>query len=254
MKRGQVTIFIIIGIIVVAGIIFAILYFTGKTPSVAKISSEDPNVFLSTCLQSTLKQEISEEAFSGGNGSLKVGFAFPERLAPTRVSYLCYSGADYSSCANLYAIFPYFESGLKSSLNDEVHSCYESLIADLENQNNVKEHYTGFNVSVKPNRVTLNIEANITTTKKGAESGTKTYRGFKIEASSNVYGLLQTANSMTNVISRSCSLNPSDISSYPDYNINSYNTISQSTIYAVKDRSTGEQFNFATRGCVIPAI
>ena len=254
-KRGQVTIFIILGIIIVVGVVFVILYLTGKVPSLGKTSPSNPESFLSTCLQDTLRQDINDTAFRGGNGDLKNAFVFQGRKTSLDVSYLCYTEKDDgTSCTNLYILIPYFERSVEVNIKNDVKNCYDDLISSLENQNTVTENYKGFNVSIQPNRVAVDINASITTTRKGSDSGTQTYQNFKIEVPSSIYGVLQTANDITNKVATGCTFSTGYLVNYPNYDINKYSTTSESVIYTVTDRTSGDQFNFATRGCIMEAI
>lgn len=256
MKRGQVTIFIILGIVIVAAVAFAVLYFTGKTPSIVKTSTSDPNMFLTTCLQDSIKQSINQTAFTGGDGALTTSFHLPGTVNPTQISYLCYTNNNSGGmCSNLYMLFPYFEDSMHSNLESDVQACYNSLITNLGNQNDILENnYHNFTVNVEQTRVVLEINADISTRKKNSDTGSQRYHSFKVEVSSQVYGLLQTVNDVLNNVAMTCILDSRLLGNYAGYNINSHATANQSTIYTVNDINTGEQFNFATRTCVVPQI
>ena len=134
-------------------------------------------------------------------------------------------------------------------MSRDVEDCFNNLVSSIKKQgysiNN--KSYNGFNVSIEPRKISVNIDAEITTTK----SGSQRYNGFKIESPSTLYRLLQTVQSMINTISTTCTFNSYNVVSYPDYDINWYSTINSSTVYTVRDRRTNNQFNFATRRCVV---
>lgn len=254
-KRGQVTIFIILGVVIIAAVAFSVVYFEGKGPTTTKVSSSNPEAFLYSCLSNDVQQQVNNTASHGGNSTLTTRFLFSGMKNPTTISYLCYTSNDSGvPCTNLYSVFPYFEQSLEGNLNSSVVGCYNSLMTDMKKQNDVNENYHGFNVTVRPNKIVVNISADVTTTKKGSAGQTQRYQDFQMQFPSNTYDILQTVNTMISFISLTCGFSSSYLTAYPNYDIRWYSSMDSSTVYTLKDLQTNEQFNFATRGCVINPI
>lgn len=68
-KRAQVTIFIILGIIIVA--VGALIYFLYPQIKSTFIKSNDPQTFIQTCVQDAITQTISNLSMQGEHKSSK---------------------------------------------------------------------------------------------------------------------------------------------------------------------------------------
>ena len=245
-KRGQVTIFIILGVIIVAAAAVAIIVLASRGVIIRKASSSNPESFLATCLADDVKQgiKILEERGGSTDNPLKVGFKFDDSQ-PTNISYLCYSEVNNEPCVEEQVLFPYFETNLARYLGDDIQTCFGQLVDNIKKQGyEVQGSYKSSNVSIQTNKVDVNINVEMTLTK----SATQRYTSFKISVPSQIHGLLQTTQEILNVVAAKCTFNGNfNAVDYPDYDINSYPTIKESTIYTIQNRQTKDQFNFAAR-------
>ena len=254
-KRGQLTIFIIVGVIIIAGVSLFYLISSGK---IAKIGgqpgTENMDGFLASCMKDNVIQGVTELSLQGGslNNPLSTSFKFNDATDPINISYLCYTDADSKPCTNQQPLlFSYFEDNLKQYSQQTVKNCFDSLVSNLGGQgNNVSSSYNDFNVSIKPNLVIININAILTT----AKTETQRYDSFQVEIPSNIDETLRVVQDIINTEATSCSYTNFNSLNYPDYDINWYSSLNSSTIYSVRNRQTSDQFNLAVRGCVTPLI
>lgn len=249
-KRGQVTIFVIAGILIVAAVAVVILVINGKVPTIGKPTPSNPEGFLSTCISDNVKQGVNILSEHGGstNNPLNLNFKFTENSNPISISYLCYSAVNNEECTEKQVLFPYFEKNLKGYINDNVKNCFESLVSNLKKQGyGVNDSYEGFNLKIDQKYIDINISAEIT----AERSVTQRYNGFNLKIPSDIYGMLQTVQGITNTVATTCNFDNYNLIKYPNYDINWSSTVNSSTIFTVRDRNTNSQFNFATRGCVI---
>lgn len=253
-KRGQVTIFIIVGIIMIGGFIAFFLIFSGKSARVPKESvTANPNSFLATCLINKIRQDINQTAMHGGENKLNISFKFDNEENPTRISYLCYENANFLPCVNqVPLLFSYFEGSIKQSSNKDVKKCFDQFISSLKKQGYtvVNQGYNGFQNKIKLGKLVIKINAELTVTK----SETKRYQNFEINIPTNIEGVLRVVQDIINKKVTTCRFSYFNLANHPNYDINKYiDSRSSTVIYSVKDRKSKEEFRFAVRGCVIPS-
>src|SRR3989338_4569303 len=92
-KRGQITIFIIVGILVVSGVVLFFLYNSNLLPEIGGRQETNVNAFLNVCLEEKTKEAVEELSLRGGdlNPELHVEFKFMEEGVYRNISYLCYT-------------------------------------------------------------------------------------------------------------------------------------------------------------------
>src|SRR3989338_3113173 len=116
-KRGQVTIFIILGIIILAAVVL-VFYLTGDTlvkQSEGKVNIETKPLknYVGDCLEKTGNDALTLIGKQGGVIN-PVNYRLYEN---DKVNYLCYASTDYSLCTNLY---PDLRGTIVLELNDYV--------------------------------------------------------------------------------------------------------------------------------------
>jgi len=95
-KKGQVTIFIILGVVIVAGIVLLFLFSGGddvKTPS-----DLSPQEAVKKCVRDAVVESIDKMLTNGGEivPTLSINYSGEE------YNYLCYQGDYYLSCYNIH--------------------------------------------------------------------------------------------------------------------------------------------------------
>jgi len=124
-KRGQVTLFIILGLVIV---ILAALYFFVAKPYVLPVSQEDLNkdmIGIEEDIQNCLEQ-ASEEPFTriGLQGGFLATPSGSYRLyADSRVSYLCYNLPGKANCYNRMLPIKSMEKELAEAITNELPTC-----------------------------------------------------------------------------------------------------------------------------------
>jgi hypothetical protein len=250
-KRGQITIFIIIGIILVSAIVLFFLLRGGIIPGTGEKPEKNPNAFLESCLESKIREGIKIISIQGGyvSNPLHIAFKFEAEKEPVDISYLCYS-SDISPCVNQE---PMLISHLKEEMHDyiseEVNNCFNNLKSSLEKEGYTADAtYNGFEVELTEGKITIPIDAEISLTK--TEETTK-QENFKIIFQSKFYDLALAVQGILNKEATDCEFNPSDMDAYPELSISKYRTSDSSVIYTVEHYESKEKFRFAVRGCVI---
>jgi len=253
-KGGQVTIFIIIGIVIVSAMILFFVFRKDLGITVGESASKNPNSFLKTCLEDKIQEGIDTLLLQGGyiEPVLYKNFKFEDEKEPTQISYLCYSEADYLPCINRE---PMLIKHLKNELNDyiydDVGNCFNSLTSSLEKQGyDVDAKYNGFDLILNENKIVVKINSEITLTKTGE---TTKQENFEVISYSRFYDLAVMAQEIINKESVNCEFNHYDSFNYPEFDIEKHRTSDSSIIYEVEYEDSEEKFNFAVKGCVIPS-
>ncbi len=124
-KRGQLTLFIILGLVIV---ILAALYFFVAKPYVLPVSQEDLNKDMEN-IENDIKDclaKVSEEPFKriGLQGGFLTTPSGSYRLYDdSRISYLCYNIPGQATCSNRMLLMKSMEKELSEALTNELPTC-----------------------------------------------------------------------------------------------------------------------------------
>lgn len=253
-KRGQITIFIIIAIMIVS-VILVFFMVKGKNPLDRSIYNEmNPNSFMKACLDKSVNDRIDIILAQGGSVSnpLNRTFKFNSDLKKSDISYLCYTRNYYLPCINQKPmLIPQIKNEIKSYSEDEVKECFYDMTRNLEKQGYaVNAKYNSFNVEFMPEKTIFNINAEITLTK---ENKVQKIDEIKIFFMTKLYDLALVAQEIVSQEARFCNFNYLGyMLLYPQFNIDKFRTGESDIIYTIQDRQSKEKFRFVIRGCVIP--
>lgn len=255
-KRGQVTIYIIIGVIIIVAIALFLLFRSGVIVNpIAPNLDVNPNFFLKECMQDKITETVQKMEPQGGTlePGLYKNFMFEEEGKSYRVSYLCYTNRDYLPCVNQK---PMLISSMQKEVKEEIKSSVDECFDSLENN----YRGSGYDVSVsggeysvffKEGEVIVDLERTIKLTKGDQSSVLK---DFRIAVPSKIYDLSLVAVEIVNREFMSCTFDyVAFMKFYPKYKIDKQITTDYTEIYTITDRNSGEWFRFAVRGCAIPA-
>ena len=254
-KRSQVTIFIIIGIILVSAIALFFLLRSGVVvPGIGGKAEKNPNIFLESCIEDKVKEGIEIISLQGGyiDNPLHKTYLFEGEDSPTNVSYLCYAQIDGVQCVNQEPmLIQHLKDEMHDYISDDVGDCFDDLASSLERQNyvvSVKYEEGNFEVKLMERKVVIEIDAELTLTKADE---TSKQEDFKIIIPSRFYDLAIVVLEIVNKEASACDFSNYDMFLYSEFDINKYPTSDSSIIYTVKHEDSEEGFRFAVRGCVI---
>ncbi len=252
-RKGQVTIFIIIALVIVSIIALFFILRSGIVPDIGGKTEKSPNTFLSSCLEDKVKEGVNLILIQGGyiENPLNIYFKFEEEASPVKISYLCYNQNDFTSCVNQEPmLIRHLEEEIHNYISSDVESCFNKFASSLEEQGYVIDpSYRKFAVELTEGKINIGIDAEITSTKSGE---TSKQEEFKVIVLSKLYDLAIVALEIVNKEAMTGEFNPADMFNYPDVDINKHLTRDSSMIYRVQHRQSKEEFRFAVRGQVIP--
>ncbi|MBU2503771.1 MAG: hypothetical protein KJ879_01835 [Nanoarchaeota archaeon] len=249
-KRGQVTIFIIIAIVIVMAVIgyFFILPRAGTTESSAAFNEENPQAFMQTCLEAPLAETIQKVSLQGGSVNPTNYVLYQDNP----IAYLCYTSEDYSTCVVQQPLLKqHIESEIETNLAIDVSDCFNSLTESYQKAKYEVSLTSGeTNVELLPNRIILSMGHILTATKGSA----KRFDGFNIAADNNLYELVGISNS---IVEWESNYGDSETtlytSTYSKFMVEKNLGQDESKIYVLTDINTGDIFQFASRSIPLPS-
>jgi len=251
-KRGQVTLFVIISILVVVAII--ILYTFVIKPYIEKQYVQDPKAFVEECAGIALTESETTLLNTNLYPNLTMNYIlYSGEKSGEKVPYLCSVSTFYTPCINqepmlLEKMRKYIEEYTKS----KVEQCFKKVDSDYKKRGfEVKAGNITAIVEINKKIISININRQMSIT-KGAN--TKSFESFTSEIKSPMYDLIRTAMQVVNYESTLCEFNNVRwMLSYPEISIKKFSASDQTKVYTLTDRDTEKEIKFAVKTCVLPA-
>jgi len=245
-KTGQVTIFIIIAVLIV---IMLVLIFVSVNSYQSVINVEkSPYSTIESCTKKATQDAIKKIEINGGD----INTGFSVMYNDINRSYLCYTTQYYERCVNQRPkLIEHMEDEITSYITPQVNECFESLKTELDKRyQSIEMGDMKITTTLSPKEVLINIDRKFKMT-NGENS--KEFDNYKISIVHPIYNLAKIAGEITNQEAQFCNFDTAGyMTIYPEYDITKFKTGNSDTIYIIKDRITGEEFNFAIRSCVMP--
>ena len=245
-KRGQVTIFVVVAIVLVVAIALIVFFF----PNVKDIISGEelsPTSFLRSCMKPVVEENVDLLSKQGGYANPE-GFVLHEG---EKVKYLCYTAEYYKTCVvQQPMIKARFEKELNSLIQDKAEECLDSLENSYERRGfSVSASEGEKSVEIRPNSIKVNFANRMTVTKED----TRTFDGFEVDFQSKIYDLLLTAQSIidfeSNLVDSETTLY---LQYYPNLLMEKDKLGDGTNVYKLTDVTTGDKFAFASRSLAWP--
>jgi hypothetical protein len=246
-KRGQVTIFIIIAIVIV-GLGVAIYALYPRISNVFGGAQQSPEEFIRVCMEDSIRQTIDTLSSQGGSIEPERYFTYNENP----IEYLCYTNENYKTCVVQQPLLKnHVESEIESNIKGDAEKCFDDLQSTFESRGYTVDLVKGdLRAELLPKRVNVVFENELTLTKGG---DTQRYEEFNVVLNNNLYELISIANS---IIEWEATYGEADVRTYmgfyPDLKAEKNLRDDGTKIYTLTDRNTGNKFQFASRSLVFP--
>ncbi len=245
-KKGQVTLFIIIAVLIVAtGILIYIFY-----PQISTTlggSEQTPSSFIQNCMEDEIKDKLGIISLQGGSLNPEHYFTYND----VNIEYLCYTNENYKTCIVQQPLLKqHIESEIKIGIETKVKDCFNELKSSFGSR--------GYEVSVRegeariellPQRVISTFNYSVTLTR----TQTDRYESFNVVINNNIYELISIAKS---IIEWEATYGDADprvyMAYYPDLKVEKNLRDDGTRIYGLTDRDTKNKFQFASRSVVFP--
>lgn len=243
-KRAQVTIFIILGILIVIVLLFI---FIGRDDFTSLFTAKTPIDQFESCLVESLEDGM--EIIRPQGGSIE-----PEHYIlyqDNKVEYLCYTTEIYAPCKMQKPLVKKsVEAELKKYTEVETKKCLEGVRAGLEKRGySVEFDAPVIDIKIIPENVFADMILNLRITKDTTES----YESLKTNIESNLYRLTMVAGSILNIETK---YGDTEIMTYminnPSLRVEKIKQIDDTKVYILTVRDTEENFMFAVRSVPFP--
>lgn len=241
-KRGQLTIFVLVAIMIVAVVLVFFLWIkpTYITPPNAQFQLE-------SCIQDVVEKESILLAKNAG-------LQEPDNTIQYNgddIAYICYSETYYEECVNQNPFLKQtFEESLKQNIEEDVKRCYQDSLDLVERQGySVTQSSADFTISLEPNKIVLMMESPTITNGESSE----TLLGSRIETNLPIYQITIFAMS---IISDEQEFGDADMDAYnflyPEFLTTKQKLSDGTTIYSLQDKDSKLKYMFASRSWAFP--
>jgi len=246
-KRGQVTIFIILAIIVVATIVG---YFLLRSNPVSEINpQENPQAFIEKCLKYNVEKS-SEKVFSLGGALNAENYLLFNK---TNVRFLCHTVQNNVLCK---IEDPVMKKTMEDSIREDslgkIMACFNDLKKSFENYEYVDESLN-YTVEILPQTIKATALKKITISK---DDQSQQFNSFISEEYSPAYNFILITNGIIrDELDCECGVSSctSDITLLAQTNLGFRLgldiTPRMERVYSIQDRMTNQEFKFAVRNC-----
>ena len=244
--RGQVAVFVIIAILIVAVvlIIFAFPrikpFFTGQEFT--------PQSYLRSCIEPSVKEGMDLLARQGGYANPEGFLVYNDQ----KIKYLCYTSQYYDTCVVQDAMVKNrIEQELNKIIEPRARECAANLKTEYEKRGySVSQNTISSKTTIDPGKINVEFKMPILVS-KGEESNS--YQGFTIGIPSQMYDILFISMS---IIDYESTYGDSEttlyLQYYPDLKIEKTKLSEGSKVYIVSNVITKEYFQFASRSLSWP--
>ncbi|MFH1307926.1 MAG: hypothetical protein ABIH72_03670 [archaeon] len=251
-KRAQITIFVIIGIIILVSIVFYMILRGDTIINFRPAKLPEPQAYLTECFEESVIQKMLAQG----------GYLEPENyklFEGNKIAYLCYNMNYYYPCVNQEPMyFKHLENEITDNSEDKINSCFEAFKEEYEKKgfDIVLEDRGAMQVNceLSSRKLEVDIDRTIEISGKGEE---KKYDEFKLVIATPLYDLASIAVEIVDQEAKYCHFEYIGYSLlYPEVYVERYThggNENAAKIYVVEDKYTKDRLKFAVRGCIIPA-
>ncbi len=239
-KRGQLTIFIIIAILVVA--IVALFFAFPKLRTAVGIEKpESPEKFIQTCLEDAIKENVDTISKQGGSMEPSPNILYQDE----KIQYLCYTPQKAQACVvQIPFLEKHIEEEIKNSIDDDVDFCFSSLKQSYDDRGYTTNLKKGeIAVELLPKKILTTMNYDFTFSKADEIQRREV---FRVIVNNNLYELVSIAQSIMDwEILMGDSFEQSYMEFYTWLRVEKDRPNDDSTIYTLTDKNTQNKFVFA---------
>jgi len=246
-KKGQVTIFIIIGIIIVASSIL-IYQFYPDIKSTFGIDESTPQSYIQSCVEDKLSETVNLISTQGGSITPELY----SRYKGVNIEYLCYTTEYYLPCIiQQPMLVQSIELEIRNEIDETVNECFNLLEESYVGKGYSVELKTGIKkVELFPEKIISTFNHTFTITKG---DDIQKYDSFVVTLNNKLYELALITNSIIDWESTYGDVDPElYMIYYPNLKVERILRDSGDKIYILTYRETGDKFQFAVKSQVWP--
>lgn len=244
-KRSQITIFVILGLILIVGLIMVFLLL--NPPKVRVIDEKNPQAFIESCTKRAVEEAVDILSKKGGDISPKGYISYNG----TEITYLCYNENVYDPCINQRPLLiEHIEKEITNYITPIVTECFNELENKLRNNYDVEGSGFKIETMLQSKNIAVKINRNIKITREGEA---REFNEFRMHLISPIYDFAKIGMEIANQESRFCNFDELGFMIlYPNFDVTKFITGDADIIYVIKEVSTDQKFTFAIRSCTLP--
>lgn len=244
-KRGQISVFIILGLLI---FVVIILIFLNNKDFASFVLGKSPVDSIEECTTKTINE--GKEILSKQGGLIT-----PENYylyQNNKLHYICYTQESFQNCVMQTPFLKYtIETELKNYLEPRLNECLTDIKLSVERQGNqMRYKKPAIDISLEPNSIISNIELELAISKN---DNTESYKNIKTDQNSRLYDMVIVASEIANSEAQYGDSN-TDAFMYKDKNlkVEKIKEGDETKVYILTDRKEGEKFIFAVKSIPIP--
>lgn len=248
MKRGQVTIFVIVGILLIGAVILFFAVFQNREIRTGLEQEFNPESFIDRCVKDSAREKIDIMLPQGG-------FVSPtdyKLYNDNKVAFLCKNINYYESCVAQYPRYiTRLQEELEKEMREDVEECFITLEGELEKKNyKFNQAELTIDAVLKPETAEIIIYRDLQLFREGEETD---FDYFSTSIKTNFYDLAYAANEITRQEAKYCYFEyVGFMLLYNDFDITKFTMSDSTKIYTITHKNSQEKMNIAIRGCAIP--
>ncbi len=246
-KRGQVAIFIIVAIIIIA--VVSLFFAFRISPGISGSAEFNPETYLDQCIRQEARKKIDSAIEQGG-------FVNPQNYKTfndIKATYLCENINYYKPCINQHpALLSEIEREIEREISSGAAECLNSFREEAERRNfAVSGEIESVKVMLNPETAEILMTGNIVVSGSGSS---QVFEEIKTTLPTPLGELGYVASEIVRQEAQFCHFSAEGYSLlYRDFDVRK-NVMSDSTeIYTIEHKNTGKKMHIAIRGCAIPA-
>lgn len=245
LKKAQVTIFIILGLIIIIGflIVFLLIY----PPEITIIDEDNPQAYIESCTKNAVDDALEILTKQGGDIDPKGHITYNSE----KISYLCFNTNYFEPCINQRPLLvEHIENEINDYIRPVIAECFNEIETELKKTNDIKTSDMSLKTRLTSRNIAVDIEKKFEI-EKG--ENVRDFKDFRVVIANPIYDLADIAMEIVNQESRFCNFDELGFMIlHPEYDITKFITGETNIIYTVKERSTGQKFVFVVRSCKLP--
>ncbi|MFH1425592.1 MAG: hypothetical protein ABIG28_02585 [archaeon] len=252
-KHGQIAIWVIIAVVLVASIVF--FFLLERKPGFERVpvvsSSFDVESFMDNCLADYVEEGVDAMLSQGGFISPRNTVFFDGE----NIEYICENIGFYEPCIQQHPmLISEMEDEIKNYVLPKINDCFNDMEREFERRGSEVSFVSvnsSLSVEFGEDRIFLYVDRELTIRK---DADVRSFEELRIELVNPIYNLAKIAVEISSQEAKYCYFEfvGHDIL-YPRYKITKYVMSEPTKIYTIRDIKSGKEMNIAVRSCAIPA-
>lgn len=249
-KKGQVTIFVILAIMIIL-LIVLFLSPVGKKWIPSLLTFDPSREISQQCLEKNVKPIFEKALLKGGNLNPELYFVYNNES----IDYVCYTSEWYKTCIMQK---PFLKQAIELEVQAATQNKIDQCILDMQKKLESKGYEVTlqgtkkFDINIQPEKVLLTLDLKVIT-KKNEETKTFDNNDFIFSIDSNSYDMIMIASSIQNFEARyGDSVPETYMGYYPNIKVEKLKQDDGTKVYIITERNTQEKMQFATRSLAWP--